>query len=267
MQEGKNAKTTLFTIEQAYIYFVLIRLASMHNSWVSVWCNEGIDGFNSQMIVELYEYIKENIYRAAGIDGWGKSPYIDQWLQLLDVELDYTMSKRVCTITALLEKIRKEGLAINHQINYGSIVCKDEQSMYYARGNLGAVDSALPKQVDPFAYDDFHNEEQYFAGLEKLATDYLDSVKQKSARLLEWGIGYGKCVMEFNQDEDELPEENNEDIQLKNAQENLYNDFPEYEQRNKNLIKFVKSDADTAADVLEKIGMGVEEAVICLEHM
>jgi hypothetical protein len=261
VKEGKNAKNIYFTNEQTCIYFVLIRLASMHNSWVSVWCNEGIDKFDSAMRVELYEYIKENIYMAAGIETWGKAPYIDQWLQVLDVEIDYTMSKRVCIIKELLEKMRMEGLAINHQINYGSIVCQDGDSMYYAKYPYGPVASSVPKDVNPFEYDKFGNEEQFLAGIENLSRQYLESIKQKSSDMLKWGIDFGKNVKELNDCVENGEENQSEDI------EDFNYDFPEYEQRNKNLIRYAKSGIETVKKTLEELNISEEEAISYLEYL
>lgn len=267
VQDGKNAKNTYFTKEQSCIYFVLIRLASLHNSWVSVWCNEGLDKFDSYMIVELYEYIKENIYMTAGIDKWGTYPYIDQWLQILDVELDYTMSKRICKIIYLLEKIRKEGLGINHQINYGSIVCQDDNNTYYAKAPYGPVDSSVPKDVDPFKYEDFFNEEQYLAGIERLSCDYLESIKGKSIEMLKWGIDYGKTVKELNEYKEGDNDTKDKDKYCKDMEGNFNVDYPEYEQRNKNLIKYAKSGIETVTNTLNEIGMTIDEAVSYLEYL
>ena len=69
-QDGKDIRNTYLTNEQAFIYAVLIALASTHGSWVNTWCSaEGIELYGSRGIVELYEYIQENIYSNAGISG------------------------------------------------------------------------------------------------------------------------------------------------------------------------------------------------------
>ena len=266
-QKGKNAKEILLTKEQACIYFVLIRLAAMHNSWVSVWCNEGLDSFDSHMIVDLYEYIHENIYYAAGITAWGQSPYIDQWLQVLDIELDYSNSKRICMIENALEEIRKEGMGINHQINYGSIICCNEEgNQEYAVPPFGPVDSAVPKDVDPFAYDKFGTEEQYLSGIENLLKIYLKSVKQNSKKILEWALDYGKISKEINEaNEEDANIETDESPDMETL--DFDTEFPEYRQRNNNLIKYIKSETPTVMKTLEEKKLTVHEAIELINYI
>ena len=256
IQEGKNVNDTLLTKEQAIVYAVLIGLASKHGSWVNVWCNSGIECYGSRGIVELYEYIKENIYMNAGITEWGAYPFIDQWLQVLDVELDYTMSKRVCIIIDKLELMRTEGLGINHQINYGSIICQDGADTYYARKPYGPVPSAVPKKVDPFDYEKFATIEQFFSGMEVLADRYLESIKYKSGDMLKWGIETG-CVMcdilDMENDDEELPRD--------------FDIMPEYQQRNKNLIKYLNYNSETVKEILKDKNITKEQAKEYLEKL
>lgn len=199
-QEGVDADKIELSKEKTCIYFVLIRLATMHGSLVNEWCNKGLDDFPSSMIVELYEDIKENIYMVAGINRWGQAPFIDQWLQVLNVEIDYSNSKRICKIETSLEQIRKEGMAINHQINYGSIVCGEENGeTYYAAYPYGPNPSAVPKEVNPFAYPYFATEEQFLSGIENISTIYLDTVKDRSKEALEELLEIGRLYKDLNE--------------------------------------------------------------------
>lgn len=256
IQENKTARNTYLTKEQSIIYCVLIKLATIHKSWVNVWCNEGIENYGSKGIVELYEYIKENIYMSAGISEWGRCPYIDQWLQMLDVCLDYTMSKRVCNIVDKLELMRKEGLGINHQINYGSIVCQDGPDTYYARAPYGPVPSAVPKAVEPMDYENFVTEEQFFSGVEVLTDCYLETIKIRSGEALKDGIQIGRDIKSINEGDD--PDYYDEDEILP---------FPEYKQRTINLIKYVKSDSEVAKKVLKDEEVTIEQAIDFLEYL
>jgi hypothetical protein len=262
--QGKNISNTKFTNEQAFIYHVLIKLASTHGTWVNIWCNEGIEGlekYGSYAIVEMYENIAENIYTMTQTEGWGKSPYIDQWLQVLDVELNYSISRRICNIVNKLELMKKEGLGINHQINIGSIVCQDGADTYYARYPYGPVPSALPQRVDPFSYEKFFTEEQFFAGIEELTDKYIDSVKIKSGEMLNWGLDYAKLAKSKCEDDNET---NNQDEE---EQIDEIEDMPEYEQRNKNLRKYVNSETPTVTSILEERKITKTQALDYLEYL
>lgn len=177
IKEGKDIRNSYLTKEEAIIYAVLIALASMRGSWVNVWCSaEGIEPYGSRGIVELYEYIQENIYMNAGITGWGQRPVIDQWLQTLDVCIDYTMSKRVCRIIDKLEQMRKEGVA-------------------------GPVPSAVPQKVDPMNYEHFGTEEQFFAGIDELTDRYFKQIQIITKERLSDAIQIGKLAMSLAEDD------------------------------------------------------------------
>lgn len=262
--QGKNISNTKFTNEQALIYHVLIRLASTHGTLVNVWCNEGTEGlekYGSRAIVEMYENIYKNIYAMTPMKGWGTCPYIDQWLQVLDVELNYSISKRICNIVDKLELMKKEGLGINHQINIGSIVCQDGADTYYARSPYGPVPSALPQKVDPFSYEKFFTEEQFFAGIEELTDRYIDSIKAKSGDMLKWGLECGEHL-KYIYDNDTQANNQDEEEQIDEIE-----DLPEYEQRNKNLRKYVDSETPTVTAILEEKKITKAQALDYLEYL
>lgn len=264
-QEGKDIRNTYLTNEQAVIYAVLIAIASTHGSWVNTWCSaEGIEPYGSRGIVELFEYIQENIYSNAGITGWGRRPFIDQWLQTLDVRLDYTMSKRVCLITEKLEHMRIEGAAINNQINYGSIVCQDGADTYYARAPYGPVPSALPQKVDPMNYEHFINEEQFFSGIDEITDRYLKQIKIQTKDSLKKAIQIGKLSYEINADEsdEEIEDEFSEEFGDMEVEP-----MPEYEQQKLNYIRYVKKCNDTVKEVLKEEDITVEQAIEYLEYL
>lgn len=263
--QGQNISKTKFTNEQAYIYHVLIKLASTHGTWVNVWCNEGIYGvekYGSLAIVELFENIAGNIYAMTRLEGWGKCPYIDQWLQVLDVELNYSISKRICNIIDKLELMKIEGLGINHQINVGSIVCQEGANTYYACAPYGPVPSALPQNVDPFSYDTFFTEEQFFAGIEELTNRYIESIKKRSGEMLEGILDYAKMVKSVCDKEIS----NQEDIEDEEKVDE-YETLPEYVQRNKNLKRYVNSETSTVRVLLEERKMSKEQALEYLEYL
>lgn len=265
--QGQNTSKTKFTNEQAFIYHVVIKLASTHGTWVNMWCNEGIKGvekYGSFAIVELYENIVENIYAMTQMEGWGICPYIDQWLQVLDVELNYSISKRICNIIDKLEIMKTEGLGINHQINIGSIVCQDGADTYYARAPYGPVPSALPQGVDPFSYDKFFTEEQFFAGIEELTNRYIASVKVKSREMLEWGLEYGKSAKFICNSDDEMSTQ--EEVEEGEILD-IFEEMPEYEQRNKNLKKYVNNESPTVKAILEERKISKEQALDYLDYL
>lgn len=251
IKEGKDSRNSYLTKEEAKIYAVLIALASTRGSWVNVWCSaEGIEPYGSRGIVELYEYIRETIYMNAGITGWGQCPVIDQWLQALDVCLDYTMSARVCRIMDKLEKMRKEGAILNHQINYGNIVCQDGGDTYYARTPYGPVPSAVPQRVDPMNYEHFFTEEQFFAGIDELTDRYFKQIQVKAKEGLSTAIKIckkGKNVLEDADFEVEpLP--------------------PEYEQQKLAYIQYVEKNNDIVKEVLEEENITKEQTIEYLKR-
>ncbi len=270
-QEGVDADKIELSKEKTCIYFVLIRLATMHGSWVNQWCNKGLENFSSSMIVELYEYIKENIYMVAEINKWGQAPFIDQWMQVMDVELDYSNSKRICKIETSLEELRKEGMAINHQINYGSIVCGEENGeTYYAAYPYGPNLSAVPKEVNPSEYPYFATEEQFLSGIENITTIYLDTVKEKSKEALEKLLEIGRLYKDLNETDEEI-DKSDELLSDEKADEceniDFEAEYPEYFQRDQNVVKYIKSQTEIVKRVLEEKKLTVEEAINLIEKI
>lgn len=260
IKEGKDIRNSYLTKEEAIIYAVLIALASMRGSWVNVWCSaEGIEPYASRGIVELYEYIQENIYMNAGITGWGQRPVIDQWLQTLDVCIDYTMSKRVCRITDKLEQMRKEGAALNHQINYGSMVCQDGGDTYYARAPYGPVPSAVPQKVDPMNYEHFGTEEQFFAGIDELTDRYFKQIQIVTKERLSDAIQIGKLAMS-------LAEDDSNDEASGDYEDTEVDPLPEYEQLKLAYIRYVKNNNDIVKAVLKEENITLEQAIEYLEY-
>ena len=238
-----RSKNETFNLDEGVIYFSLIKLASTHNSIVSKWCNDGIDNFDSKKIVELYECIKNDIYQTLGIENFGIYPVIDQWLQVLDACLDYSNSKRICAIAENLEKFRKEALPTNYQIITGLVYTDSEGKNSY----ITEPDSSnLPKEVDPWNYQDFKKEEQFLAGIEKIFELYTDAVRKESRRLLETALVNRKCYY--------------------NVVEPYEHEFigkhvdPEYEHYKAALIQYVRSNNPTVQEILQEKGYTIEYA-------
>lgn len=104
----------------------LLRAITKQHSIASKWVNRGIADWSSEQIVELYEEVKDQIEDEFLDRDLSQNVMLQEWLQMLDIELGYTTAKKACDVKNTVEAIRREGLPIDHQINLGEILSESE---------------------------------------------------------------------------------------------------------------------------------------------
>ena len=150
--------------------------------------------------------------------------------------------------------MRKEGAALNHQINYGSMVCQDGGDTYYARAPYGPVPSAVPQKVDPMNYEHFGTEEQFFAGIDELTDRYFKQIQIVTKERLSDAIQIGKLAMS-------LAEDDSNDEASGDYEDTEVDPLPEYEQLKLAYIRYVKNNNDIVKAVLKEENITLVQAI------
>lgn len=173
-----------FTETEARILFALLKLATTKGSIVTQWVNGNLSSQNSSENVELFELLEKEIRKQTNVMKRGVNPTVDEWLGVIDSEIDYSSAKKITKITNTLEKLRNLALPIKHYINYGSLTYTDEDgNRSYVDTSFSTVNSALPNDnIDPLEYKNFITEEQYLSGIDKIIDLYMTDIKLKVER-------------------------------------------------------------------------------------
>lgn len=159
------------------IVVALLRAITKQHSIASKWVNRGIADWSSEQIVELYEEVKDQIEDEFLDRDLSQNVMLQEWLQMLDIELGYTTAKKACDVKNTVEAIRREGLPIDHQINLGEILSESEG------GELQYIQKKDGRDVE--MDDVLHNLGQYFSEFNQHIRNYLSVVSKESQDVVE----------------------------------------------------------------------------------